>query len=211
MRAATYVLLTLAAGVATPTVAATWGELSDGMAPRAVAYGTVPAPAPAGCPPCGPSASAPQGSIVPMPGGGWGGVPAPAWGGGPGTARGTGPTWGPGPAWGAGPSPAWGAGPGSAWGGAPSVPFDAPGVAALPPSWSTPPEALLPMRDGGLPNGAVQLWSFGQINTSTDPYNPWGLSTPFMFVPWSTPLSGWTNAQTWNWWRTRSGVRSPAW
>jgi hypothetical protein len=91
------------------------------------------------------------------------------------------------------------------------VPFDAPGVAALPPGWSTPPEALLPMRDGGLPNGAVQLWSFGQINTSTDPYNPWGLSTPFMFVPWSTPLSGWTNAQTWNWWRMRSGVRSPAW
>lgn len=191
MRAATYVLLALVNGIATPATAATWGELSDGAATRAVAHIAIQAPAPAGCPPCGPSASAPRGSAMPMPGGGWGGGPAPAWGVGPGTA--------------------WGGGPNPTWGSAPSVPFDAPGVAALPPSWSTPPEALLPMRDGGLPNGAVQLWSFGQINNSTDPYNPWGLSTPFMFVPWSTPLSGWTNAQTWNWWRTRTGVRSPAW
>jgi hypothetical protein len=96
--------------------------------------------------------------------------------------------------------------------GRPPAAYDAPGAASAPPAWSVPPEALLPMtRDGSLPNGALQMGTFGQINTTTDPYNPWGLSTPFMFVPWSTPLSGWTNAQTWNWWRTRSGVRSPAW
>lgn len=95
--------------------------------------------------------------------------------------------------------------------GRPPAAFDAPGRASAPPEWSVPPEAMLPMTQGGLPNGAVQMGTFGQINSTTDPYNSWGLSTPFMFVPWSTPLSGWTNAQTWNWWRTRSGVRSPAW
>ena len=96
--------------------------------------------------------------------------------------------------------------------GVPPAMLDAPGIASLPPSWFVPPEAGLPVtRDGRLPNGAIQMWSYGQVNQTTDPYNAWGLSTPFMFVPWSTPLSGWTNSQTWNWWRERSGARSPAW
>ncbi len=96
--------------------------------------------------------------------------------------------------------------------GMPPSALDAPGTASLPASWYMPPEAGLPFsRDGRLPGGALQVWSFGQQNSTTDPYNQWGLSTPFMFVPWSTPLSGWTNAQTWNWWRERSGIRSPLW
>ena len=63
----------------------------------------------------------------------------------------------------------------------------------------------------GLPNQTLRLWTFGQTNSTTDPFNPWGLSTPYMFVPWSTPLSGWTNAQTWNWWRERSGALPRNW
>ena len=94
----------------------------------------------------------------------------------------------------------------------PPAALDAPGTASLPPSWSIPPEAMLPFgRDAHLPGGPTQLWTFGQINQTTDPFNQAGLSTPFMFVPWSTPLSGWTNAQTWSWWRERSGARSPNW
>ncbi|MDE2578251.1 MAG: hypothetical protein KGL46_05550 [Hyphomicrobiales bacterium] len=89
------------------------------------------------------------------------------------------------------------------------APLDAPGAAQL--SY-TPPERYLPFsRQAGLPHGRLQVWSFGQINSTTDPFNQIGLSTPFMFVPWSTPLSGWTNAQTWNWWRERSGVQPPYW
>lgn len=96
--------------------------------------------------------------------------------------------------------------------GVPPSALDAPGVAQLPPSAFAPPDAYLPFgRDARLPGGATQIWSFGQINQTTDPFNQTGLSTPFMFVPWSTPLSGWTNAQTWNWWRERSGVRPPIW
>ena len=66
-------------------------------------------------------------------------------------------------------------------------------------------------REANLPHGRLQVWSFGQVNSTTDPFNSAGLSTPFMFVPWSTPLSGWTNAQTWNWWRERAGVQPPYW
>ncbi|MDK9697612.1 MAG: hypothetical protein OEL76_14620 [Siculibacillus sp.] len=96
--------------------------------------------------------------------------------------------------------------------GVPPTPLDAPGFAQLPPGSVIPPEALLPFGpNAGLPGGRTQIWSFGQMNNTTDPYNQAGLSTPFMFVPWSTPLSGWTNAQTWNWWRERAGVRSPLW
>jgi hypothetical protein len=66
-------------------------------------------------------------------------------------------------------------------------------------------------RDPYRPDVPLRSETFGQVNSMTDPYNPWGLSTPFMFVPWSTPLSGWTNAQTWNWWRERSGAPPPGW
>lgn len=64
---------------------------------------------------------------------------------------------------------------------------------------------------GTAPGGPLPAWSFGQINAMSNPYNPWGLSTPFMYVPWSTPMSGWTNAATWNWWRERSGAPPGNW
>ncbi|MCC0022899.1 MAG: hypothetical protein H6874_01620 [Hyphomicrobiaceae bacterium] len=64
---------------------------------------------------------------------------------------------------------------------------------------------------GGVPSGRLNTQSYVQTNAGTDPFNPWGLQTQFMFVPWSTPLSGWTNAQTWNWWRVRSGAFPPNW
>jgi hypothetical protein len=96
--------------------------------------------------------------------------------------------------------------------GTPPAQLDAPALSQLPPQALMPPDAFLPFgREGRLPSPQTQIWSFGQVNNTTDPFNQAGLSTPFMFVPWSTPLSGWTNAQTWNWWRERSGTRSPLW
>jgi hypothetical protein len=80
------------------------------------------------------------------------------------------------------------------------------------PAYQANPRAFMPISpNGDQPTGQLQLWSFGQMNTATDPFNPWGLSTPDMFVPWGTPLSGWTNAQTWNWWRERSGALPHNW
>jgi hypothetical protein len=81
----------------------------------------------------------------------------------------------------------------------------------MPPMPSSPTPYLPFGPNASLPHGQLQLSTFGQVNSETDPFNPWGLSTPFMFVPWSTPLSGWTNAQTWNWWRERSGALSRNW
>jgi hypothetical protein len=74
------------------------------------------------------------------------------------------------------------------------------------------PTALpyLPVAANGLPAGRQVRWTYGQVNASSDPFNVWGLSTPHMFVPWSTPMSGWTNAQTWDWWRNRAGDPGPA-
>lgn len=96
--------------------------------------------------------------------------------------------------------------------GVPPSQLDAPAMSQLPPQALIPPDAYLPFgREGRLPSPQTQIWSFGQVNNTTDPFNQTGLSTPFMYVPWSTPLSGWTNAQTWNWWRERSGTRSPLW
>lgn len=80
------------------------------------------------------------------------------------------------------------------------------------PAYQANPRAHLPIGShGDQPAAQVQLWTYGQVNSTTDPFNPWGLSTPYMFVPWSTPLSGWTNAQTWNWWRERSGALPRNW
>jgi hypothetical protein len=91
-------------------------------------------------------------------------------------------------------------------------PLDAPASAQVPPGGWTPPQAYLPFGPAGdLPNRRLQVWSFGQTNSTTDPFNMAGLSTPFMFVPWSTPLSAWSNAQTWNWWHERAGVQPPYW
>lgn len=99
-------------------------------------------------------------------------------------------------------------------GGPEGMPPSNPNVAnpAFIPFIAAHPRARLPYGDyADLPHAQVQLWSFGQVNSGTDPYNPWGFSTPHMFVPWSTPLSGWTNANTWNWWRERSGALPRNW
>lgn len=96
--------------------------------------------------------------------------------------------------------------------GAMPAPLDMPAAAQVPPGGWTPPQAYLPFNhQNNLPAGRLQVWSFGQVNSTTDPFNSAGLSTPFMFVPWSTPLSAWTNAQAWNWWRERAGVQPPYW
>ncbi len=95
--------------------------------------------------------------------------------------------------------------------GVPPAALEAPGSASLPSLWTSPKPYLPLGPQANLPNGRLQVWTFGQVNSTTDPFNSSGLSTPFMFVPWSTPLSGWTNAQTWNWWRERAGVQPPYW
>jgi hypothetical protein len=74
------------------------------------------------------------------------------------------------------------------------------------------PRAFLPLSGtGDTPNDQLRLWSFGQVNATTDPFDAAGLSTPYMYVPWSTPISGWSNAATWNWWRERSGALPRNW
>lgn len=70
--------------------------------------------------------------------------------------------------------------------------------------------SYLPTGSNGLPTGRQIQWTYGQVNASGDPFNVYGLSTPNMFVPWSTPLSGWANAQSWDWWRARSGDAGPS-
>jgi hypothetical protein len=69
---------------------------------------------------------------------------------------------------------------------------------------------MLPVGVQGLPANRQLRWTYGQVNAASDPFNVWGLSTPYMFVPWSTPMSGWANAQIWDWWRTRAGDAGPA-
>ena len=81
---------------------------------------------------------------------------------------------------------------------------DAPQVGRMPTAMP-----YLPVGTQGLPTNRQTRWTYGQVNASSDPFNAWGLSTPNMFVPWSTPMSGWTNAQTWDWWRTRAGDPGP--
>lgn len=68
---------------------------------------------------------------------------------------------------------------------------------------------LLPAGNNGLPNPRQVRWSYGQVNASSDPFNAWGLSTQGMYVPWSTPMSSWSNAQGWDWWRNRAGDEGP--
>jgi hypothetical protein len=68
----------------------------------------------------------------------------------------------------------------------------------------------LPSGTNGLPTGRQINWTYGQVNASSDPFNIYGLSTPYMFVPWTTPLSGWANAQSWDWWRSRTGDSGPS-
>lgn len=69
--------------------------------------------------------------------------------------------------------------------------------------------AMLPAGSNGLPSPRQVRWSYGQVNASSDPFNAWGLSTQGMYVPWSTPMSSWSNAQGWDWWRNRAGDEGP--
>jgi hypothetical protein len=75
-----------------------------------------------------------------------------------------------------------------------------PGNSALP---------MLPIGNNGMPSPRQMRWSYGQVNAASDPFNTWGLSTQGMYVPWSTPMSAWTNAQSWDWWRNRAGDAGP--
>ncbi len=120
------------------------------------------------------------------------------------------PVYGPGPY---APTPAYGFMQPTSGGPEGALPpaLDAPGASTMPPMPASPRPYLPFAPSADLPQGQLQLATFGQVNSTTDPFNPWGLSTPFMFVPWSTPLSGWTNSQTWNWWRERSGALPRNW
>lgn len=80
------------------------------------------------------------------------------------------------------------------------------------PPWQTNPRAYLPLGSyADTPNSRALIWTYGQVNATTDPFDAWGLSTPYMHIPWSTPLAGWMNAATWNWWRERSGALPSNW
>jgi hypothetical protein len=68
---------------------------------------------------------------------------------------------------------------------------------------------LLPSNPNGVPNPSQVRWSYGQVNAASDPFFMWGLRTQGMYVPWSTPMSSWTNAQHWDWWRRRAGDSGP--
>ena len=68
---------------------------------------------------------------------------------------------------------------------------------------------MLPKGANGLPDARQVRWSFGQVNAASDPFFVWGLRTQGMYVPWSTPMSSWTNAQSWDWWRRRAGDSGP--
>lgn len=94
-----------------------------------------------------------------------------------------------------------------------TLPGNMPGaVPIFVPQVQADPRAFLPLGlYADAPGQQLQLWSYGQFNATTDPFDPWGFSTPYMYVPWSTPLSGWANAATWNWWRERSGALPRNW
>jgi hypothetical protein len=68
---------------------------------------------------------------------------------------------------------------------------------------------MLPVGANGFPNQQQLRWSYGQVNAASDAFNAFGLSTQGMFVPWSTPMSAWSNAQQWDWWRNRAGDAGP--
>ena len=68
---------------------------------------------------------------------------------------------------------------------------------------------MLPKGANGLPDARQVRWSFGQVNAASDPFFVWGLRTQGMYIPWSTPMSSWTNAQSWDWWRRRAGDSGP--
>jgi len=201
-RAATILAFAFATATATSAPAATFGELSGtgpaamggwgapGMAPS---YAAGPyANAPVYCPPNCMMPGQPQGMAPGMPQGMIGnGYPSGGYA--PMGFNGAAPLR---------------RGPEGVLPGDPGASPEGPYVPAL----AASPRAYLPFRnyaDG--PNAPLMLWSFGQYNSGTDPYNAYGLSTPYMNVPWSTPMAGWMNSQTWNWWRERSGALPRNW
>jgi hypothetical protein len=87
--------------------------------------------------------------------------------------------------------------------------YSAPRLAYGTPAPSGSTLSMLPSGATGLPDARQIRWSYGQVNASSDPFNAWGLSNQGMYVPWSTPMSGWANSESWNWWRNRAGDSGP--
>ena len=90
--------------------------------------------------------------------------------------------------------------------------YQPPQPASYHPGYARQPDNILYMLPGGTsgrPDARMVRWSYGQVNASSDPFNTWALSAQGLYVPWSTPMSGWTNSQTWNWWRERAGDAGP--
>ena len=83
------------------------------------------------------------------------------------------------------------------------------GVATAYPAYGTTAMYMLPSGNAGVPDGRQVRWTYGQVNAASDPFYVWGLRTYGMYVPWSTPMSSWTNAQGWDWWRNRAGDSGP--
>jgi hypothetical protein len=84
------------------------------------------------------------------------------------------------------------------------------GVATAYPAYGNTAMYMLPSGTNGMPDARQVRWTYGQVNAASDPYYVWGLRSQRMYVPWSTPMSGWTNAQSWDWWRHRAGDNGPA-
>ena len=84
-----------------------------------------------------------------------------------------------------------------------------PGYAMPPSAYGNSAMYMLPAGNNGLPDARQVRWTFGQVNAASDPFYVWGLRTQGMYVPWSTPMSSWTNAQSWDWWRRRAGDSGP--
>ena len=67
------------------------------------------------------------------------------------------------------------------------------GVATAYPGYGNTAMYMLPMNTGnGMPDARLVRWSYGQVNAASDPFYIWGLRSQGMYVPWSTPMSGWT-------------------
>jgi hypothetical protein len=94
-------------------------------------------------------------------------------------------------------------------GGNPYGPPGSGGVATAYPAYGNTAMYMLPQGSNGLPDDRHIRWTYGQVNASSDPFYIWGLRNQHMYVPWSTPMSGWTNAQSWDWWRNRAGDNGP--
>lgn len=84
------------------------------------------------------------------------------------------------------------------------------GTATAYPAYGNTAMYMLPSGINGMPDARQVRWTYGQVNAASDPFYMWGLRSQGMYVPWSTPMSGWTNAQSWDWWRGRAGDNGPA-